>query len=164
MCLNLLLLMILYSVPQISENNHKQELTEYIDDYLRVYPERAEKAKTYISTILKECGNDIDPLLVAIMISSESAWRHGVIGYAKKEIGLMQVHGVAAKGYKLKDSKEQIRAGVTWLRKSIKWCNGNVRQGLNAYGTGQCKPIRKFVGWRVKAWKKAIKKYRRKNE
>lgn len=137
------------------------ELEAYIDWFLGNYGARRLKAKGMIPAILSNCKkHKVDPLLVAIVISNESAWKPNVTGFAKGELGVMQVHGPAARGFRLWRPDGQISAGVTWLRKSIDRCKGSTIRGLNAYQSGKCRPVQWFAKRRYRQYKKAVKKFR----
>ncbi len=99
---------------------------------------------------------ELDPLLLVAMSYLESSFKSDVIGFKRGAIGLLQVHGVAAKGCELKTVKGQIHCGARWLDKGIKRC-GSIEAGLYAYATGKCngKATRavRAVNKRVKLWK-----------
>jgi soluble lytic murein transglycosylase-like protein len=147
------------------------ELTAYITDFLSrkigkksvpLYPKRLRASLSYIPTIIAECGEDIDPLLIAIIVSRESSWRAGIPGHLG-EHGLMQIMPRYAKGYRLDDPLEQIRAGIDHFREALEMCNWNVKDAMNAYGCGQCKPHYKFLKRRWRYYQRMKKRYRNGN-
>jgi soluble lytic murein transglycosylase-like protein len=146
----LIIMVLLFAIP--AHSDIEQNLAAYITDFMSykigkksmiLYPKRLEKALSYIPTIIAECGDDIDPWLIAIIISRESAWRFDVTGQLG-EIGLMQLMPKYVKGYDLSDPHEQIRAGVEHFRAAKSTC-GNAKSAVNMRGCGKCKPHLKFV-------------------
>jgi len=79
-----------------------------------------------------------DPYLITSMGYCESSFRKDAIGVSKGEIGLLQVHGVAAKGCNLDTIEGQADCGAKWLREKIDQC-GSLRAGLTAYVSKSCK-------------------------
>lgn len=159
--INLFLLLLLF--PFISKADCTN-LEDYVRSYLSIYPKRQEKALTYIPSICKYSKRyGIDPLLVAITISFESAWIKEAKGKRYDEIGLMQVHGQSTKGFKSleKSADQQIEAGTKWLAKSIQRC-GNIQEGINAYLSkgGRCKPILKRAKYRYNVYLRLKKVYK----
>jgi hypothetical protein len=154
----LIIMVLLFATPNYP--NATIELTKFISNFLRLYPDRKEKALSYIPTIITECGEDIDPLLIAVLISMESSWKftaRGVLG----EVGLGQIMPKYAKGYQLEDPLEQVRASINHFRKALIMCKGNLKDATNAYGCGQCKPHRAFLKWRWEWYLKMKKRYRK---
>jgi soluble lytic murein transglycosylase-like protein len=101
----------------------------------------------------------IDPLLTAVIIACESSWlpkSNGGVG----EKGLMQVHGVAAKGFDLTKPSGQIEAGVKHFRRALDKCDQDLSKAFKAYATGKCNgnydPKR-----RVRLYQEAVKRHRR---
>lgn len=80
----------------------------------------------------------IDPILITIVIQAESAFFTEAIG-SKGELGLMQVLTPSArKGFDLKKSADQVRAGTNWLAKCLEACNNKESSALQMYQTGNC--------------------------
>jgi hypothetical protein len=154
----LMIMVLLFTKPMQADVT--TELTEFITDFLKLYPQRRKAALTYIPTIVAECGEDIDPLLIAVIVSMESSWRVKALGKLN-EVGLLQIMPRYAKGYHLEDPHEQIRAGINHLRKALKMCKGNIKDAVNAVGCGRCKPHLQFLKWRWHWYQKAIRKYRK---
>jgi hypothetical protein len=163
----LLIFMVLaFAIPARADST-TAELSAYITDFLSrkiggkkipLYPKRLAIALNCIPTIIAECGSDIDPLLIVVLITKESSWRPKIEGKLG-EYGLMQVMPRYAKGYHLENPLEQIRAGIDHLRKAIKRC-GNIMDAVNAYGCGRCRPHCKFLKRRWKYYQRMKRKYR----
>lgn len=151
-------MVLLFAIPIKADTT--TELIGFITDFLKLYPKRQRIALTYIPTIIAKCGDDIDPLLIAVMISMESSWKFEVQGELG-ETGLLQIMPKYAKGYRLDNPHEQIRAGIDHLRRAVNICNRNIKDAVNYYGCGQCKPHRQFLKWRWRWYQRAIKKYRK---
>jgi len=142
------------------------ELIEFVDDFLytvRLMPsfeKRRADALANISIILKYCDQyQIDPLLVAVIMRFESSWKTTAVGKLG-ELGVMQTMPRLFKKFDLNTADGQIHAGVSHLRASLNACGGDLEQGLNYYGANRCKPILRFVRWRLGAYKRAVRKYR----
>lgn len=150
--------MLLFSTP--IKANPIKELSGFITDFLKLYPKRQQIALSYIPTIVAECGEDIDPLLIAVLISIESSWKFKAKGRLNEQ-GLMQIMPKYGKKFQLNDPHEQIRAGIDHFRQTLKLCNGDIKDAINAYGSGKCKPHYQFLKWRWKWYQRAIKKYRK---
>jgi len=104
----------------------------------------------------------LDPLLVAVVMHAESSWKPTAYNPAKGERGLMQVHGLAAKGFDLETIDGQINAGVSYLKFCILSC-GSIEGGLALYQTGyKCEPF-SLSKRRYRLYKNAVRKFR-KNE
>lgn len=123
-------------------------LTEYVSWYLRIYPYRLDQALTYVPIVNTEArAQNWDPLLVGVIISCESSWTGGIVSQSTLgEQGLMQVHGVAARGFDLSTPEGQIAAGVTWLTRSRERCGDDLPRIIARYMTGSCG---KVGLWRV---------------
>jgi soluble lytic murein transglycosylase-like protein len=164
----LIIMVLLFATPSRAADT-EAELTEYITDFLSrkigkkripLYPKRLEAALSYIPTIVAECGDDIDPLLIAAIASKESSWMYkaeGLLG----ERGLLQIMPKYTKGYRLDDPLEQIRAGIQHFRRALEMCGGDVKDAINAYGCGECRPHREFLKRRWRYYQRIIKKYRK---
>lgn len=161
----LVIMVLLFSTPVYADIT--ADLTAYITDFLSrrvgkksvpLYPKRLKAALSYIPTIVAECGDDIDPMLIATSISRESGWKFNAIGKLG-EIGLLQIMPKYATGYHLIDPLEQIRAGIDHFREAMKMCNGNVKNAMNAYGCGRCQPHCGFLKYRWKYYKRMKDKY-----
>jgi hypothetical protein len=104
-----------------------------------------------------------DPLLIGVLIGKESSFKTDVTGFAKGEIGLLQVHGRCAKGYDLTQPAEQIRAGVGCLVIGRDKCGDDLRRILTAYASGSCKARTKrtkfMISTRLRLWREARERY-----
>jgi hypothetical protein len=154
----IIIMVLLFAIP--AKTDTTQELTDFISDFLRLYPQRQTQALTYIPTIIAECGEDIDPLLIAVIISMESSWKFDAEG-ERGERGLLQIMPRYGRNFRLDDPLEQIRAGVDHFRRALTMCDGNLKDAINAYGCGQCKPHRRFLQWRWRWYRRAIRRYRK---
>ena len=99
-------------------------------------------------------AHDVCPALLAVVSFLESSWKttaRGTIG----EIGIMQIHGVAAEGCKLDTRRGQLDCGARALRTSFEAC-GSWHGALTRYATGQCKPrtdrVKRLIEYRMKMW------------
>ncbi len=149
--------MLLFEIP--SQADIEQNLKAFIADFLRLYPQRHQAALSYIPTIIVECKNDIDPMLIAVIITMESSWRFQAEG-KRGERGLMQLMPKYAREFNLADPLDQIRASIVHYRRSLKMCKGNVKDALNAYGCGECRPHRRFLKHRWYWYNKYRRKYK----
>jgi len=127
-----------------------------------LYPKVQERALSYIPKIAEEANkHDLDPFWVATVITVESGWRHRSVSFRNKGNGLMQVHGVCAKGYDLNTPEGQIEAGVSCFRKGLDLCGEDFKKAVTIYLTGTCttkdENVKKQVRYRLfkyKSWKK----------
>jgi len=163
----IILILVLLLMPVAVRADEKAELEAYITDFLkpisktRVYKKRLAAALALVPTVITHAKlQEIDPLLVAVMISSESSWDFTAVGKLG-ERGLMQTHGRAAKGFDMADPVQQIAAGCAHLARALEFCKGDLPGALTRYGTGgKCRPVARFVAWRLRDYQKAVKRYR----
>jgi hypothetical protein len=138
----------------------EKAVSAYVKDFMALSPRRRDKALELVPEVVQaatEAG--IPPMLLAVTISKESSWRVNVpLGKSRGEIGLTQIHGLAAKGQDLTTPVGQIRAGARWLRKCVDRC-GSIREGINAYVSGKCKPITKAGRRRYKIYLLAVERF-----
>jgi soluble lytic murein transglycosylase-like protein len=147
---------------------YEAELKAYVTDFLqpisktRVYKKRLKRALGYIPVIVTHAKlQELDPLLVAVMVSFESAWDFEAVGKIG-ERGLMQTHRHASKGFDMQDPAQQIAAGCAHLARAVRHCKGDLPGALSRYGTGKgCRPLARFVKRRLKAYRAAVKRYRK---
>jgi hypothetical protein len=110
----------------------------YVKHFLRIYPHRLEKAMAYMPMIEKHSAiHGFDPLVPTVMISCESAWKSGASGTIGEQ-GLLQVHGVCAKGHNLKTVDGQIEAGIACMAMARDACDGTLKQTITMYMSGRC--------------------------
>jgi len=100
-----------------------------------------------IETAAVEHG--VDPYLLASMAWHETRFlndRRGKLG----EQGVIQVHGVAARGCSFDSDLGSLQCGAKWLRRQIGKCGG-VPSGLHAYATkgGRCKMVKGTRAYRA---------------
>jgi hypothetical protein len=99
----------------------------------------------------------IPGLLVTAIVYRESSFRPGAVGSARGEVGLMQVHGAAARGCELDTGRGQIDCGTKWLAACKQKC-GSVERSLTAYAIGKCetdsKRVKGIVNSRIKLWER----------
>lgn len=138
------------------------EVTRYVEDWSKNLPTRyRRRALRHVYSVAHwSIYYDIDPLLVAVLISLESSWNtraRGKLG----EIGLMQVLARGArKGFNLSTGDGQIQAGVRWLRVCIDDCDGSIRRGVNNYATGSCTKNWRGLRYRMRLYSRAVKFFR----
>ena len=130
----------IFVIVAIASNGaEKMTIEQYVSNFLELYPERNTEAQNDIVYIRQKASkHGIDPAIVAVMIIKESSWRSKTIG-GIGEIGLMQVHGICAKGQDLTTRKGQIKAGIECLALSREQCDGSNEQMLTMYASGKCK-------------------------
>lgn len=113
----------------------------------------------YLVNIAAE-ENDIPADLIIAISYMESSLDPSSIGFSRQEVGLMQVHGVAARGCELDTQLGQLRCGASWLRRCKDMC-GTWEGALTAYASGECKSndkhIQNVIIYRMLFWDK-IKK------
>jgi len=127
------------------------------------HPARHDEYRHELATALEEAGEEtsLDPLLILSIAYCESGLWPGAQGRLG-EIGLLQVHGEAARGEDLTTVHGQVRAGARWLRASIDKCGGEVGGGIARYATGytcdwskKSKPrLFVLVSYRLNLWAK----------
>lgn len=121
--------------------SHEQTEPSYIaytKNFLRNYPKRLERALALMPVVEGYSAiHAIDPIVPAVVIACESAWKTRAIGEIG-EIGLMQVHGQCARGHDLRVAEQQIAAGITCLAAARDACDGSLRQTLTMYQSGSC--------------------------
>ena len=105
---------------------------------------------------------DVDPLLVARIISMESSWRQHVQGKLG-EVGLMQVHNSKMrKKYNVEDPHENIRAGCELLRECIDKCD-TLKAAIGCYGAGPCTEDGEWLARRWRKYQRDVKRFRQIN-
>jgi hypothetical protein len=160
----LLLVIIMTSgaTPHRSPQEEKDELTSYVKAFFQGVDRKRERLAItkIVPELIKQCSKrDIDPLLIATIITRESAWTLGAIGKLG-EVGLMQVYSREfMKGHDMRTIKGQLGAGLDIFSFYLKKCE-DTRQALNAFRTGQCTPIRSRTNERWARYEQAIKEHR----
>lgn len=137
-----------------------EAITEYVTDFMRVCPRYRKPAIGLVPLVVRVSTEEgVDPFLMAVTVSKESAWRiNGKLGQSRGEVGLTQVHGLAAKGQDLTNPEGQIRAGARWMKRCLDKC-GSVLNGINAYLSGRCRPVLKQARRRHNIYIGTLKRY-----
>jgi hypothetical protein len=141
---------------------NKKEVSLFCDDWFKDRKRRNRKsADRFIEIVAEETAlRGIDPLAVSMVISRESAWMSNVIGKKRNERGLMQVHGVAAKGFDISTPRGQIQAGVNHLRVCLDKC-GDYDGAFRCYATrGHCNGRWKKARERFEQYNRAVALFR----
>jgi hypothetical protein len=87
--------------------------------------------------------------LLTVIAYRESSFNMEAIG-AIGEVGLVQVHGIAARGCDLSTAFGQLSCGSAWLRRGFELCGGESwDRALTAYATGKCKAPNDRTRWLV---------------
>lgn len=154
---------------EIEDTISGKEVLSYIEEFhSKVSSSRFERAKRYAPYVVHWSDfYGLDCLLTSVVVGAESGWTENPLCQFQNKTkcgkGLMQVKGVAARGFDLSDPSQQIRAGSKWLRRSIDRCNGSIIRGLMAYQTrGRCKgELISGAKKRYRLYKKAIKNHRK---
>jgi hypothetical protein len=107
------------------------------------------RAELAIGVYRASLATGLDPELIAAIAWRESRFDQRVIDGEKLgkvgERGLMQVHGVAARGCELLSVAKQLDCGARWLRRQIDKCGGDVVGGIARYMSGYtCEPTGGF--------------------
>jgi len=112
----------------------------YIKHFLRLYDTRRERALEVVPTLEKYSSiYGFDPLIPTVVISCESAWKSSAFNPENGEFGLMQVHGLCAKGYNLATIDGQLESGIACLAMSRDACDGSLKQTITMFMSGKCK-------------------------
>lgn len=128
-------------LPRITHCDDSSALRQYVQWVFRdSSATRLRKALLYVPLVEREARNqNWDPLLIGVNITEESGWKANIVSKSRhRERGLMQVHGVAARGFDLSSPRGQIRAGVTWLSRGRIKCGNSLPSVLSYYMTGSC--------------------------
>jgi hypothetical protein len=139
-----------------------------VEAYIRwfhrnVKQSRTEKALEALPAVLKYSEQyNVDPLLVACIISFESSWRPRPGGLA--EIGYMQIHPRWwPKGFDRETMEGQIGAGAWRLRAAFDKCP-SVERALTHYASGSCTPrtetTKKKIRYRKNYYMRMVERFR----
>ena len=122
----------------------ESQLEKYVIDFFsQSRPQKMNRALKHVPMVIYESQElNFDPLLIGVIISLESGWNSNAIsddGY--NTIGLMQVHpdGPCSTGYRLKDPRENVQAGLNCLARCRSTCDGTLKQTLTKYASGRCR-------------------------
>lgn len=105
-------------------------------------------------------AHDVPPLLLTVMAKRESSFATDAIGESRGEIGLLQVHGLAARGCDLSTGEGQLACGARWLRLAFEKC-GTWEGAITAYAAGYCHApkdsrLAKLVLSRYRQWQNTL--------
>ena len=148
------------------EESREAELVSFVDEFhAGMKPRYARKAKELIPYVLKHSeGYGVDPLLVAVIISRESSWRHfdGALG----ERGPMHVLPSRwSKPYNLETIDGQIEAGCARLRAAMDKCP-SLERALTHYACGRCvsksEITKRKIRSRVRFYQRSVERFRMK--
>ncbi len=100
----------------------------------------------------------VPPLLLTVLAKRESSFSKDAVG-SRGEVGILQVHGLAARGCDLSTAEGQLACGAKWLRKAFDMC-GTWERAITAYAAGYCTAPRKsklatLVLSRFRQWQRA---------
>lgn len=126
-------------------------LRNYLDYFFgRVHGKWKKNAIKLIPKVIDAAQKEnLDPLLLAVVISCESTWRMDATGKIG-EVGLMQVHGEAARGFDTSTIEGNLAAGARWLASRIEKY-GSLERGMMAY-MGFNDRAKRAAAWRLKAY------------
>lgn len=144
------------------ENNDIEKISKCIHELVKISPNhrmnRVNVRRQLAESIsLASDRHSVPSYIIVGIIYMESSFHSSVVGFARREIGLMQVHGVAARGCDLTNDVGQIECGTSWLRKCFDQC-GTMRGALTAYATGSCSSKKQSVNNRVEYRIRFLKK------
>jgi hypothetical protein len=105
-------------------------------------------------------AHDVPPLLLTVMAKRESSFATDAIGESRGEVGLLQVHGLAARGCDLSTGEGQLACGARWLRLAYDKC-GTWESAITAYAAGYChapkdSSLAKLVLSRYRQWQRTL--------
>jgi len=98
---------------------------------------------------------EIDPYLMTVIMFCESSFKMSAVGKLG-EVGLGQVHGLAAKGCDLETERGQVRCTARWLSYARSFCDVSDKQMVARYATGRtCNPpadsrLERLVNYRLR--------------
>ena len=155
-----LLIALLLLAPAPAEADPAEAVADYVEWFHRyVKPSRGHRAATHAPAVVEAARRyNLHPLRVAVVVSFESSWTPGAVG-SLGERGLMQCHGVHARGFDLSTPAGQIACGAAHLRASLDLC-GDWLGALTHYQTGRrCAPVLSSARWRDRAYWDAFKRF-----
>ena len=102
---------------------------------------RWKRAPQLAQIIMDEANRyEIDPLVLTVIVQTESTFQEGMLRGKDGEIGLTQLLGAAKhcdKTADLRTSRGQIRGGACWYAYSLRLCKTENR-ALHGYQSGYC--------------------------
>lgn len=140
------------ALAAVAQDDRAAAIERYLDRvFARTNGRVLRQAKTYIPQVVAAArAEGIDPLLVAVIIFCESTWKPKSLGKAG-EVGLMQVHGEAARGFDVATIDGNLAAGCRWLASRIEKY-GSVERGVVAY-IGFSDRARKMGAYRLRLYR-----------
>jgi len=137
--------------------NHEAIVSSYLERFFNnVDPRKLTEAKKLVPAVIEAALQEgLDPLLVAVVVSCESSWKTDATG-GIGEVGLMQVHGEATRGFDVKTISGNLAAGTRWLATRIEK-HGSVERGLKAYIGGGPRGAR-AAAWRLKVYRAELRR------
>lgn len=112
----------------------------YVKDFLRLYPQRRKQALRVMPLVEAYSGQyGFEPIVPAVIISCESAWKPEAFNAGRGEFGLMQTHGICARGFNLGTVDGQLESGISCLAMARDCCDGSLKQAMTMYLSGRCK-------------------------
>jgi hypothetical protein len=104
-------------------------------------------------------AHDVPPLLLTVMAKRESSFATDAVG-SLGERGVLQVHGLAARGCDLSTASGQLACGARWLRLAYDKC-GTWESAITAYAAGYChapkdSSLAKLVLSRYRQWQRTL--------
>jgi hypothetical protein len=106
---------------------------------------KSKEARDSLAALIVEISREYNHShwLITAMSFCESSFNKKAIGFARKEVGLLQVHGVALKrckrkGFDMSTDRGQLQCGAWFLEERVTHCK-TVKRGLTAYASGSCR-------------------------
>ena len=148
-----------FAVPDYIVQSNR--VNTYIESSYGKYWKRtkARVKRDYTPIIIEKARKyDLDPVLIAVVISLESDFKED----ARSPVGaygLGQLKGVSTKGVDMKTAEGQIDGMAKWQKHEIDKCDGSILKGINAYMTkgGVCSPIISRAKYRYRIYRKAAR-------
>ena len=145
--------------PTASTPDQEAILTSYVEWFFSKTNKAGLKpAKKLIPLVIAAAEKEnLDPLLVAVVISCESSWKVGAVGRSHGEVGLMQLHGQAKRGFDVTTVEGNLAAGCRWLASRIEKY-GSVERGVRHY-IGFSERAKKAGTWRMRKYREAQQRH-----
>lgn len=140
-----------------------REVEDYISWFHQDVSEaRKNRALKYAPYVLHYSEQyNVDPLLVAVIISCESSWIPTKVGDRASQ-GLMQVQWWKAKrGFDMSKPEDQIHAGVKHLRHCFDLCDNRLKCAVHLYATGNKRVTWSGLNRRIRLYNEAIARHRK---
>jgi hypothetical protein len=164
MAIAILVWLALWLPPVQAAETETKTLVAYVDWFHRsVQASRSQTAKELIPTVITYAKKyNLDPLLVACLISFESSWRSRA--GALNEIGYMQIMpGKWSEQFELTTQRGQIEAGAYRLRLAFIKCR-SLEGALTHYACGRCvsksERTKRKIQYRKKYYERMVKRFK----